>query len=76
MLDNSLYAQLVAAFWDVHTVVAPRLGVPTPRDMADTVAAHRAMVDAAVAGDLDGYRAAVLNHYAPLLRVLSASPTV
>ena len=28
------------------------------------------MLDAAVARDLDAYRAAVLNHYAPLLRVL------
>ena len=73
VLENTLYSELVAAFWDVHTIVAPRLGVPTPRDMADTVAAHRAMVDAAVAGDLDAYILAVEGHYAPLMRVLSGN---
>lgn len=75
VLDNTLYGQLVAAFWDVHTVVAPRLGVPTPRDMADTVAAHQAMIDAAVAGELEAYKEAVLGHYAPLMRVLQGGST-
>ncbi|WP_353082070.1 FadR/GntR family transcriptional regulator [Tessaracoccus lapidicaptus] len=75
MLGNELYSELVAAFWDVHTRLAPRLGVPTPRDIADTVAAHRAMLDAAVSRDLEGYRAAVGNHYAPLLRVLDSTST-
>lgn len=72
VLDNKLYSELVAAFWDVHTIVSPRLGVPTPRDMADTVNAHWAMIDAAVAGDVDAYILAVEGHYAPLMRVLSA----
>lgn len=71
-LSNELYAQLVAAFWDVHTLVGPRLGAPSPRDLADTVAAHRAMLDAAVAGDLDRYHQAVGDHYAPLLRALDS----
>lgn len=73
MVGNELYGQLVAAFWDVYTLVAPRLGVATPRDLADTVRAHREMVDAATDGDLEGYRAAVEAHYAPLLRVLDAT---
>ena len=72
-LDNELYAQLVAAFWDVHTLVGPRLGVPTPRDLDETVQAHREMLDAAVAGDLAAYHTAVDRHYAPLLRVLNSS---
>ncbi|WP_220489459.1 FadR/GntR family transcriptional regulator, partial [Tessaracoccus sp. MC1679] len=75
MLNNELYAELVGAFWDVHTRLGPRLGVPTPRDIADTVAAHRAMLDAAVARDLPAYRAAIENHYAPLLRVLGSAHT-
>jgi DNA-binding GntR family transcriptional regulator len=50
------------------------LGVATPRDLADTVRAHRDMLDAAIAGDLERYRAAVEAHYAPLLRVLDATP--
>lgn len=70
VLDNTLYAQLVAAFWEVHTVVAPRLGVPTPRDISDTVDAHQTISKAAVAGDLEAYQEAILNHYAPLMRVL------
>ncbi|MFT3889445.1 MAG: FCD domain-containing protein [Arachnia sp.] len=74
MVGNELYGQLVAAFWDVYTLVAPRLGVATPRDLADTVRAHRDMLDAAIAGDLETYKAAVEAHYAPLLRVLDATP--
>lgn len=73
VLSNGLYAQLVGAFWDVHTLVAPRLGVPTPRDIDETVRAHRDMLDAAMAGDLESYRVAVDQHYAPLLRVLDSS---
>lgn len=47
--------------------------MPTARDIEDTLAAHRAMLDAAVAGDLPAYRAASQNHYAPLLRVLGST---
>lgn len=75
-LSNDLYGELVAAFWDVHAKVGPRLGVPTPRDIADTAAAHRAMLDAAVDGDLEGYLAAVGAHYAPLMRVLDQGRVV
>ena len=49
LIGNELYGQLVAAFWDVYTLVGPRLGVPTPRDMADTVRAHQDMLDAVAA---------------------------
>ncbi len=73
ILGNRLYGELVAAFWDVHGAVGPRLGIPTPRDIADTVAAHRDMLHTAVAGDLEGYQRAVRAHYAPLQRVLQSS---
>lgn len=69
-LANPLYGQLVAAFWDVHSIVTPRLGIGTPSDIIETARAHRTMLESAIAGDLDGYRAAVEAHYAPLLRVL------
>jgi DNA-binding FadR family transcriptional regulator len=72
---NELYGQLVAAFWDVHTIVAPKLGVPSSRDISETAQAHRALLDAAVRGDLDGYLAAVHDHYRPLLRSLESSAT-
>ncbi len=69
-LGNQLYGELVAAFWDVHGIIGPRLGVPTPRDIHDTAIAHRHMLDAAVIGDLEAYLAAVGAHYVPLMRVL------
>ena len=70
-LDNRLYAELVAAFWDIHKSTAPSLGMVNRRDLAETAAAHGAMLRTAQAGDLDGYRAAITDHYAPLLRVLA-----
>ncbi len=72
-LGNRLYRQLVGAFWDVHATVQPHLGLPTPQDLLDTAAAHGALVEAAVSGDLAAYEQAVHDHYAPLLRVLQAS---
>ena len=71
--DNQLYCELVTAFWDVHTQVAPRLGVPSPRDLTETALAHRAMLETAMSGDLEAYRAAVQNHYGPLMRALNAA---
>jgi len=72
-LGNPLHGQLIAAFWDVHTIVTPGLGIGTTRDTVDSARAHLKIVEAAVAGDLEGYRAAVDAHYAPLLRALDTS---
>ena len=72
-LGNRMYGQLVGAFWDIHRIVSPHLGVASRRDVTATVAAHEAMLATALAGDLDGYRAAVLDHYAPLVRALDAT---
>lgn len=78
-LPNRLLGQMVEALWEVHTRVLPRLGVPTPTDILETAAAHGDMLQAAERGDLAGYRAAVIRHYQPLLRVLdksAAKPTL
>ncbi len=72
-LPNRLLGQMVEALWKVHTSVLPRLGVPTPADIVQTAAAHGEMLEAAERGDLAGYRAAVIRHYEPLLRVLDRS---
>lgn len=69
-LPNRLLGQMVEALWEVHTRVLPRLGVATPADIVETAAAHGEMLRAAENGDLAGYRAAVVRHYQPLLRVL------
>lgn len=67
---NELVRQLVTALWEVHTAVVPQLGIPEPDDIRLTVEAHGEMLDAVVAGDAEGYRSAVVAHYAPLRRVL------
>jgi len=69
-LGNKLYGELVAAFWDIHRAMTPRLGVGTRRDRAETAQAHADMLEAALSGDLDRYRASIQAHYAPLLRNL------
>ena len=70
-LENQLAGQLVGAFWDVHTAVLPKLKLAFPNDLRQTAKAHGDMLRAAEAGDVEEYRAAVVDHYAPLRRSLS-----
>ncbi|MCA5892213.1 GntR family transcriptional regulator [Isoptericola sp. NEAU-Y5] len=72
-LDNSLVGQLVAAFWDVHTAVVPRLGLSVAADLDKTARAHGLMLDAAEAGDVDAFLAAVVDHYEPIDRALGVT---
>ena len=69
-LPNQLYGHLVEAFWAVHNLTVPLLGAPRPEDIIDTARAHRSMLEAARGGDVEGYRAAITAHYAPLLHAL------
>ncbi|WP_306233820.1 FadR/GntR family transcriptional regulator [Agrococcus beijingensis] len=69
--SNRLAGQLIGAFWDVHTAVLPQLHIGVPEDIRSTAQAHGDMLAAAVAGDADAYRLAVLEHYQPLQRVLA-----
>lgn len=71
-LGNQMYGQLVAAFWDIHRTVMPFLGVASRREQDATLTAHEALLVAGFAGDLDAYRAATHDHYAPILRALDA----
>ncbi|WP_228479417.1 FadR/GntR family transcriptional regulator [Microbacterium atlanticum] len=70
-IGNHLAVQLVGAFWDVHTAVLPQLGLALPADIELTAQAHADMLEAARSGDLDRYRRAVIDHYAPLQRSLT-----
>ncbi|GAB3828323.1 hypothetical protein GCM10027610_012990 [Dactylosporangium cerinum] len=72
-LENQLITQLNGAFWDVYTIVAPYLGVANREEKADTVAAHRAMVDAARERDAAAFTAAVVAHYAPVRQRIAAA---
>lgn len=72
-LDNTIVRQLVAALWEVHTEVVPKLGLPPARDIDRTVDAHGAMLDALEAGDVEAYRTAVADHYQPLLTAIETA---
>jgi DNA-binding FadR family transcriptional regulator len=67
-LGNDLIGQLSMAFWDVYAIVAPHLKGFTHADEAETVAAHQNIVDAARAGDVAAFLAALGEHYAPVRR--------
>ncbi|RLQ81064.1 FadR family transcriptional regulator [Mycetocola zhadangensis] len=69
---NRLAAQLVGAFWDIHTAVIPQLGITVPADIQRTAEAHGDMLASALRGDVEGYRRAVVEHYKPLQRAISA----
>jgi DNA-binding FadR family transcriptional regulator len=71
-LGNELVTQLTAAFWDVHAIVAPTMHA-TPESVRETVAAHRAIVEAAQARDTGRLVAAITAHYAPVRRHLEES---
>ena len=75
-LDNGLLRQLAQAFWEIHTVAVPLLQVPPAEDILDTVDAHQAMLSALEDGDAEAYRAAVIEHYRHLGRVLDAAASV
>ncbi|TXK08982.1 FadR family transcriptional regulator [Microbacterium saccharophilum] len=70
---NRLAVQLVGAFWDVHTAVVPQLGIAMPEDIQHTAEAHGDMLASALRGDVEGYRQAVIEHYRPLQRSISAA---
>ena len=70
---NRLAAQLVGAFWDIHTAVIPQLGITVPADIQLTAEAHGDMLASALRGDVEGYRQAVIEHYKPLQRAISAA---
>lgn len=69
-LKNQLAGQLVAAFWDIHTAVLPRLDLALPASLMQTAKAHSDMYAAARSGDHEAYRRAVVDHYEPLLFML------
>lgn len=70
MAGNEIVRQLVASLWRVHMVTIPKLQLPTATDLVATAAAHGAILQAATAGDVPGYIAAVEAHYQPLFDIL------
>ena len=70
-LNNQLLRQMYQSFWLVHTSIIPNLESETEGSGLRTAYSHRHMLDAATDGDVDAYRAAVVEHYEPLLDILS-----
>lgn len=64
-LANDLVLQLTGAFWDVHTIVAPRLD-NTGDALVVTAEVHVRIAEAAAAGDVEGLRRAITQHYQPI----------
>ncbi|WP_275405374.1 MULTISPECIES: FCD domain-containing protein [unclassified Actinomyces] len=69
-VPNQLFAHLMEALWAIHTMTVPMLDAPHPDDIVKTANAHRAMLQAARAGDAEAYREAVVAHYEPLMAAL------
>lgn len=71
-LGNELMRQTYSSFWLVHSSILPDLVTDTSGKAVPTAKAHRAMLDAAYAGDLEAYLEAVDAHYKPLQESLAA----
>lgn len=67
-LGNELARQLTEAFWDVHALAVPEMRAGEAHDDARraTVDAHRAILVAAVEGDVGRLSAAIAQHYDPI----------
>lgn len=70
-LRNQLITQLTGAFWEVQSIVAPRLGATTAESVA-TAKAHGDIVEAAARGDVAEFVAAVARHYEPVRRQIAS----
>lgn len=69
-IHNLVIKQLVHSLWLVHMAVLPQLGLDLAVRLADTARAHRLLLNAALAGDVDAYQEAVVAHYEPLEEIL------
>ncbi|MFP7707457.1 FadR/GntR family transcriptional regulator [Trueperella sp. LYQ141] len=70
-VNNELLTQLTGAVWLVHQAFIPELNSQQNSDsLLDTARAHGNMLRAAEAGDTDGYRQAIYDHYQPLVDLL------
>ena len=67
---SALLSQLGTTLWSIHMQALTSADVRTD-ELEDTARAHRKMLTAAEAGDLDTYLVAVDEHYAPLLNSLA-----
>lgn len=74
-LENQLITQLTGAFWDVQSIVAPRLGA-SPAEARATAEAHGTIVEAAALQDIPQFVHAIAEHYAPIRRQIASKRNV
>lgn len=68
--NNPVLSQLAHSLWLVHMAVLPKLGLQVTSGLSETAGAHRNMLSAAIAGDVNAYRIAVHDHYRPIEAIL------
>lgn len=68
-IRNPLITELGEAFRRIQSESQALLDLPTPDDINRAIEAHRDIVEALSARDLDAYRVAVCNLHAPFLRM-------
>ena len=66
------HKQLAHSLWLVHMAVLPQLGLTVSENLGTAAASHNNMLQAAIAGDVDAYRDAVVEHYKPIEGILNS----
>lgn len=69
-VNNKIAEQFVRCLWLVHMAVLPQLGLAVSDELEKTANAHERMLSTAIAGDVEGYRQAVIDHYEPIQSIL------
>lgn len=70
-LDNPLFVQLTSAMWLVHMATITEITEVTTADLLQSAKSHQDILLTAKAGDITGYRSAVIAHYEPLVSWIS-----
>lgn len=70
-LHNDVAQQLFQSLWLVHMAVLPKIGLAVSASLEESARAHGDLLHRAIAGDLEGYRAAVDAHYKPIEEILT-----
>ena len=69
---NEVLKQLAHSLWLVHMAVLPQLGLTVSENLGTAAASHNNMLQAAIAGDVDAYRDADVEHYKPIEGILNS----
>lgn len=74
-VNNPILSQVAHSLWLVHMAVLPKLGLKIASGLTETAEAHTNMLEAALNGDANAYRSAVMDHYRPITEILKPHPS-